>query len=172
MHTGVCLHSEWGLGDQHLWFPLKARGIDFLNRGRALTHTHGFTDTLHLFRSYISKICLPSLPVAPSSSSFILGDLYWGPDNWSLFSGPPGKADNAKVCHQFCPAFTALPRLPFPPLRAAPMLFLWTHSLKLHFLFVLFVWWIHKQPHEAYVVRKWLQFTTGGRGPLRLLSGG
>lgn len=40
------------------------------------------------------------------------GDLYWVLDSWSLFSRPPGKADNTEGLHQFCPVSLPCPALP------------------------------------------------------------
>lgn len=54
---GYVAQREWGLNDQHLWFPLKVRDIDYLNRWGTLI------------------IFAPSLPHSTISSTIYLKDL-------------------------------------------------------------------------------------------------
>lgn len=68
-------HSEGGLEDQHLWFPLKAEDMDYLWTGEGLSFFPSVSPTLselpQWYGSFIPSVYLkdlyPSPPIAPSS---------------------------------------------------------------------------------------------------------
>ena len=106
-HRGAGHALRLGFSNQYLWFPLKMEQIDYLKRWRALIRLLRLPHTLPQLIQYINSFHIdlyPSLPFL-SPAFAIPGDLYQLLDSWSLFSGPPGKADNTKVSHQSCAAF-------------------------------------------------------------------
>ena len=111
----------------------------------------------------IASLLLPGPFLVIYTESWIV-DLY--------SAGPPGKADNTKVPHQFCPA--PLPCLtPSSILTLSLSLSLQIQPLKIRSLSVcvgsVFVRWIHKRPLRDTCGRP--RFISGDKDPLWLLSG-